>query len=153
MTTTIDRIETHVAKLKAGDLPVRPGEPAAFTEASAVGDRITQGDLVLTILPRVPEGYVRIERPTDADRQLVPGNTVGSRHCLVSLDGVALYRRNDWGKSADDLRGPVLVTEAAPAVIDHPTHGPVTTPVGFVVGCNYPRVWDAMQAQARRNAD
>lgn len=140
----------HAQRIAAGKDKVKPGMPARFTEASTPGDLIWQGDLGVEIVAAVPADYVEVKAPNDADRQLVPGNTQGSRHCLRSLDGVRLFRPKDWG--GESLQGPVLVL-ARETTIDHPTHGAVTIPAGFVVQCRYQRVWDQEQRQIRRSQD
>ena len=150
-TCTMERIEKHVASIKAGNEKVKPGEAARFTEASVVGDCLAQGDLYLCIYEgRPPVGYVAVKNATERDRQLVPGNTQGSRHCLDSLEGVKLFRPENW--TEDDLRGPLLVLSKE-RTVTHPTHGAVTIPAGFSVLCGYQPEWDAEQARERRNAD
>jgi hypothetical protein len=129
---------------------VAPGQPARFTEACVPGDRIAQGDLNLTVVDEVPNGYVLVKKPTEADRQLVPGNTEGARHCLDSLDGVRVYRPDVW--TEDGIDGPCLVLSQE-RTVEHPKHGHVTVPAGFTILCTYQRVWDKEQARARRAID
>lgn len=147
---TIELIERHARNIAEGRERVKPGMPYRISEATCVGEGVWQGDLGIEIVASVPNGHVLIERPTDVDRQLVPGNTVGSRHCLASLSGVKLYRRADW--SAESLVGPCIVCESE-TTITHPTHGAVTIPAGFTVALRYQRVWEAEQRKARRAAD
>jgi len=151
MQTSIDRIETHAKKIASGKHEtVSPGQPARFTEASSVNDGIWQGDLGLEIIEKVPDGYTLVRRAKDADRQLVPGNTQGSKHCLDSLSGVKLYRPEKW--DGESLIGPCFVlTEER--TVQHPTHGAVTIPAGFTVQCRYQREFDAELRRERRNAD
>ena len=93
-----------------------------------------------------------VKKPTEADKQLVPGNTQGAKHCLASLSGVKLYRPTAWGPNYDGLHGPALEL-SKPATITHPTHGDVTIPAGSTVLCHYQREWDQEQKRERRNAD
>lgn len=150
-TKTIDRIEQHVATSKASKDPaVMPGRPERFTDAAQAGDTIAQGDLYLMIVDSVPSGYTRVLKPKVIDKQLVPGNTVGSRHCLDSFVGVAIYRPEKWG--GEDLRGPCLVLTKERVVL-HPTHGDVTIPAGFTVLCGYQPEFDAEERKERRARD
>lgn len=146
----MELVVSYAQRIARGDETVKPGMPACFTEACTPGDRIWQGDLSLTIVDAVPPDYVEIVDPTDADRQLVPGNTQGSRHCLRSLDGVRLFRPKNWG--GESLQGPALVLEKE-ATIEHPTHGAVSSPAGFMILCGYQRAWDQEQRAERRAKD
>lgn len=129
---------------------VEPGQPATFTAGCTVGDGIWQGDLGIEIVAAVPEDYVRVAAPKEADLQLVPGNTQGARHVLDAFDGVELYRPDPW--DGEGLRGPCLVVSRT-RVIGHPTHGPVTLLPGFIYNCRYQREWDQEQRAARRTQD
>lgn len=151
-TATIDRIERHAQKIKAGkDRKVKPGQPERFTAACTAGDVIAQGDLYLMVYEGSPPvDYVEVAKPTERDKQLVPGNTQGAKHCLDSLSGVKLYRPQNW--RGDDLRGPLLVLSEERTVL-HPTHGAVTIPAGMSVLCGYQREYDAELKRERRNAD
>lgn len=146
----METVVRHAQRIAAGEEKVKPGMPARFTEACTPGDLIWQGDLGIEIVAGVPADYVEVTQPKGVDRQLVPGNTQGSRHCLQSLDGVRLFRPKQWG--GESLQGPALVL-AKHATIEHPTHGAVTIPAGFTVLCRYQRVWDQEQREARRSQD
>lgn len=147
----IDRITRRSNKIATGkDSRIKPGEPVRFSEAASVNDAHRQGDLYLVVIESIPKGYVMVADPTVRDRQLVPGNTQGSRHCLDSMDGVQLHRPSAWPDSG--LIGPVLVLTKERTVL-HPTHGSVTIPAGMTIGCMYQREWDAEQKRERRNAD
>lgn len=149
--TPIEKLQRHARRIGSGNHErVKPGMPFRITEAASVGDGVWQGDLGLEIVVAVPPGYVLVERPSGADRQLVPGNTQGARHCLDSLDGVTLYRPARW--SEESLAGPCIVLEQERTIL-HPTHGPVTIPAGFTVLCRYQREWDREQQQERRARD
>ncbi len=151
MQTTIERIQNHVEAIANGQHErIKPGQPAAFSEACVAGDAIRQGDLYLILVDAVPKGYVSVEKPTKADRQLVPGNTEGARHCLDALVGVTLYRPAQW--SEESLEGPCFVLAKARKVL-HPTHGVVSIPAGLTVLCIYQREWDKELAKERRARD
>lgn len=146
--TIIKEIQEHATMLAE---KVIPGQPAILNEAASVGDGIWQGDLGIEIVEMVPPDYVLVENPTDNDRQLVPGNTQGSKHILKSINSVKLYRPDNW-PNIDGLLGPCLVV-TEDTVIVHPTHGSVTITAGHTVLCRYQREWDQEQKQAKRNAD
>lgn len=91
-----------------------------------------QGDVLLVRLDALPDGCKKIARP---DRQLAPGTTQGSRHCLDSLAGVTLYRLAD----PTPLDGPVILAERE-FTVEHPEHGDITLPAG-VWGVVYQRAF------------
>ena len=162
-TLTIDKMQKQARCIAGGQGKVRPGQPYRISEAASVGDGVWQGDLGLEIVARVPKGYVRVEHPTKADLQLVPGSTEGSRHCLDSFDGVELYRPENWpnveptphpihgGKDVGYF-GPCMVLTQE-RTIPHPKHGPVIIPGTFTILTRYQREFDAEQQRERRNAD
>lgn len=131
---------------------VRPGMPFRISDAADVGDGVWQGDLCLEIVAAVPDGYEHVNLPKAGDKQLVPGQTQGSRHCLKSLKGVKIYRPANWGADLDALAGPCLVLSDDATVL-HPTHGAVTIPAGRTILCSYQRTWDAEQRKQRRSLD
>ncbi|MGB1274899.1 MAG: hypothetical protein ACPG77_04040 [Nannocystaceae bacterium] len=128
---------------------VEPGQPVEMSVAAVPGDGIWQGDLGLEVLASVPADCKLAPKPSP---QLVPGNTRGARHCLDSLEGVEVYLPPNWGQDENNLRGPVLVLSES-RTVEHPTHGDVTIPAGFTIGCCYQREWDAVQRAERRAAD
>lgn len=153
MTMVIEKIERHAKRIAAGKAKVKPGQPHRMSEAMQAGDYGWQGDLKITVLDKVPADYLKLATPSVADRQLVPGNTEGAKHCLDSLKGVAMFRPAGWPQSAEsDYCGPALVL-AHERTILHPTHGSVTIPAGFTVRLDYQREFDAETQRSRRNAD
>jgi hypothetical protein len=147
----IDEIVGHAKMLAAGEHEtVWPGQEQAFTTASSVGDYIRQGDLYLIVVDKVPCDYVEIDRPNARDKQLVPGNTEGAKHCLDSLGGVKLFRPREWNE--ETLKGPAFVLSKDRTVL-HPTHGNIIIPAGTTVVCRYQREWDREQAAERRARD
>lgn len=150
---------TNIAKtLTTHAETVSPGLPATIDAQHQVGEGVWQGDLGIEIVDAVPEDYVLIEHPTDADRQLVPlGGGPGSHHRLRTLDGVTLFRPSDWGQRETDLRGPCVVFAAPNEIVhepghDHP-HGAVTIAAPMTVRCRYQRNLAADEREARRAAD
>lgn len=96
------------------------------------GDELRQGDLYVTRIAEVPAGAVKVERP---DKQLAPGTTQGSRHCLRSLKSVTLYCIAQPGP----LDGPVIEARRA-FWVDHPEHGNRQLPAG-VYAITYQRAF------------
>jgi len=146
-----------VATMESHLETVCPGQDAAFTEACTLGDRIWQGDLGLTIVNKIPEGFVKVDPAEDAKnnidtKKLVPGFNPGSMHVLDSLEGVEVYRKPDWNTNEENLVGPLVVFNKG-GVVTHPKHGNVTVPAGFMIQCTYQREYDAEQQRIRRNAD
>jgi hypothetical protein len=147
----VERIKKNCGNGNGHDGAVKPGQPARFTTAATVGDGLAQGDLLLKIVGGVPtEGYTKIENLQEKDKQLVPGNTIGSKHCLAHLDGVTMYRPTNW--TEESFMGPVLVLEKENTVL-HPVHGDITVPAGFTVSCEYQKEWDLIQKLERRARD
>ena len=138
----LKKMANHIEKIE-------PGQPVQMSDAAVPGDGIWQGDLGLEVLASVPSDCNLVAK---ASPQLVPGNTQGARHCLDSLEGVKVYLPPNWGEDANDTRGPVLVLSET-RTVKHPTHGEVTIPKGFTIGCRYQREWDAVQRAERRAAD
>lgn len=136
---------------------VSPGLPASLTAAHEVGEGVWQGDLGLEIVGAVPDGYVRIKNPTDAQRQLVPESGPGSHHRLASLDGVTLYHPTNWMADDTDLRGPVVVFSQPNEIVHEPghskPHGTVRIEAPMTIRCRYQRNYDAELRAERRAAD
>ena len=149
--TTIEAIERHAQNIRDGLAKIQPGEPHTISSAASTDDGFAQGDLSIILVESIPAGYELI-KATDKDRQLVPGNTQGSRHCLDSLDGVTLYRQPDWNQDYQGLMGPAFELSQE-RTVTHPTHGDITIPAGRTILTTYQPNWDAAQKQARRNAD
>lgn len=145
----IEQIQQHAQRIADGSERVSPGMPLAFTEACTPGDCIWQGDLALIISDKAnpPKEYIKPDKPS---AQLVPGNNIGAKHCLDSLDGVELYVPKNWNE--ESLKGPFFKTTKDVKVL-HPVHGSVTIPAGFNVECGYQREWDKIQAAERRARD
>lgn len=95
----------------------------------SVGDAWAQGDVLITCLESVPDGC----EPIKSERQLAPGTTQGSRHCIVDLAGVEMFRMKD----ATPLDGPVF-RSGGKVEIDHPEHGNLIVPPG-TYGVTYQR--------------
>lgn len=145
---------TEIAKtLNSHVTTVSPGLPFTLSAAHSIGDIVSQGDVDIEIVDRVPEGYVKIDKPTDADRQLVPESGQGSHHRLRTLDGVKLYRPTNWGGDGAGLRGPCVMFSKANAIVhepghDHP-HGTVNIAEPMTILCTYQPNLDAEQRAQR----
>lgn len=135
-TTVVDQVSSVAEQIKSDELQ-------HFPISASVGDAARQGDIYITLLASVPAGAVRIDKPS---RQLAPGNTQGSRHCLSSLSGVSVYRLKD----ATPYDGPVLDV-SKPVTITHPEHGDWSLPCG-VYGISYQRTEDS-EGRIRRVQD
>ena len=129
---------------------VKPGMPMSFSEASVEGDMIWQGDLGIGITSGgPPDGYVKVENVLC----LTPNtdNSIGSRHCLESLDGIEMWVPKVWDETV--LDGPYLRLSNG-ARITHPVHGDVSIPACFnEIQIVYQREYDAELARERRAAD
>lgn len=151
--TTLEQItKTHANHIST----ISPGLPAAFSAAATPGDCIAQGDLYVTIVDRVPDGYVHAEQPA---RQLVPESGAGSHHRLDSLEGVEIHIPVGWRVDAPwgSLDGPCLILTEEREVRHEPghghPHGTVTIPAGQTVLCTYQREWLAEQRRVARVMD
>ena len=148
--SVIEKIQKHAEKIRNGEHDkIGPGVPVTMSNALVAGEGVAQGDLNIIVADAVPRDYVLIEKQSN-DKQLVPGNTVGAKHCLDSLSGVNLYRPEKW--SEESLDGPCLVLTQERTIL-HPTHGAVTVPAGMTVVCHYQREWDRELANERRARD
>ncbi len=148
MSNVMQEIMDYAAKISRNELEnVRPGMPLRFTEACSVNDRIWQGDLAITIANEVPSNYKKVQNVT---KQLVPGTTMGSQHCLDSLDGVTMYLPQTWNE--ESLDGPYLVLSKE-RTITHPVHGDVTIPAGFEVQITYQREYNKELEKEMRARD
>lgn len=151
------KIEAVASKLKTHTDSVSPGNPTTLGAVHQHGDGVWQGDLGIEIVSKVPPGYVQVENPTDADRQLVPEGGQGSHHRLRSFDGVKLYRPADWGQNETDLRGPCIVFTEPNAIMHEPghdkPHGAVNIECPMTVLCRYQRNLASDEREATRAAD
>jgi hypothetical protein len=111
---TFEQIKAHAESIKND-------EPQALV-APSHKDAWAQGDLGIVCLETMPKDVEVVE----AKAQLAIGNTQGSRHCLVSLQGVTMYR----SKSAGPLDGPIFEAKQG-CEIDHPEHGNLILPEGI----------------------
>jgi len=150
MSEAIGEITRFAEDIKAGKGTVQPGAPMRFPEAASVNDAIAQGDLLLKVVNSVPEGFSKIKKLTEQDRQLVVGNTIGAKHALSHLNGVTLYRPAQW--NAESFIGPIFVADNEVAVT-HPVHGDVTVPAGTMIACEYQKELDLIEALERRARD
>lgn len=130
---------------------VKPGMPQAFSEASVEGDVIWQGDLGIAIVDdAIPEDYVKVKIK---DLCLVPSsdNSIGSRHCLGSKEGVEMWTPEQW--DSESMFGPYLRLSNG-ADVTHPVHGDVHIPSSFkCIQILYQREYDEELKRERRAKD
>ena len=110
----LTQIQTHAEKIKNDD--------AHVIETCSPGDMWAQGDVGILCIESVPAGATLIEKPS---RQLAPGTTQGSRHCIADMATVRLYRVAD----ANPLDGPVIDAPHG-VTVEHPEHGDISLPSG-----------------------
>ena len=96
---------------------IRNDQTHDLRQTMEVGDSWAQGDILIRKIEGVPDGSVVASSP---DRQLAPGNTQGSRHCLSTLSGVTVHTIPD----ANALEGPVFTVDDE-VTVEHPEHGDV----------------------------
>lgn len=125
---TIANPETRI--LKETDIPV--------------GYHVWQGDLALLRLADVPANSKPQQNRTV--RQLVEGNTRGSRHC-VSMGSMADL---SWFTSADKgvLVGDIISSSKS-IEIEHPEHGNIVLPAGSYQ-VRYQRAYDPLKELKRQ---
>ena len=149
--SVIEKIQKHAEQIRNGEHDkIGPGVPVTMSNALVAGEGVAQGDLNIIVADAVPSDYLLIKKPSAQDKQLVPGNTVGAKHCLDSLRGVKLYRPRVW--TEESLDGPCLVLTQERTIL-HPTHGAVTVPAGMTVVCHYQREYDRELQKERRARD
>lgn len=122
---------------------IKSDELQHFPEAASFGEAVRQGDIYIFLLDSLPPGCTRIDKP---NKQLAPGDTQGSRHCLSSLRGVKLFRL----KNPNPYDGPVIEV-AKPVTITHPEHGDIRLFPG-IFGIGYQRTEDS-EGRIRRVQD
>ena len=119
---TQTKVETHAKKIEK---KIGKGKAATQTVASmGVSDYARQGDLYIRKLLSVPSSAKLVEKPL---RQLAPGTSMGSRHCISmeSMEGMKIY-----DDSRNPLCGPVIESPR-PFEIEHPEHGNLILPAGI----------------------
>lgn len=149
----IQNLVAFQEKLVNGDLPVRPGQPANLSPAASVGDVGWQGDVKITVIDRIPDGYEKIT-PKEGDTQIAIGTTKGSRHCLAHLNGMEYHIPKGFNRtdSYEELQGPACIFNQENKML-HPEHGPVTFPPGSCVRFDYQRNLDVETMKEKRAQD
>ena len=84
-----------------------------------VGQWAHQGDIAILKIEKMPTGK------ETKDRQLAPGATKGSRHCLADFVGVVVVP-----SEADELTGPAIEAEKS-FLVTHPEHAHYRLPAGL----------------------
>lgn len=115
-TTIIKQIHEHGLSI-ADDSTVRVHP--------VIGVPVAQGDINLWLLPELPSGVIEAA----PNRQLAPGTTRGSRHCIADKDmnHVKFYRL----PNPNPLQGGIMVFDKE-TTIEHPEHGNQIWPAGIV---------------------
>lgn len=156
MTVTFATVERHAQRIRENS-PVNnpdvvgPGQPLYLNSAAAIGDGVWQGDLGIEIVAGLPDGYVT----APVRLQLVPGNTTGSRHCLLDPSTVTEFALpQGWSDNQDydGLRGPYFQC-VKDTTIPHPIHGPAIIAAGHCIALRYQRNLDEETKRERRAAD
>lgn len=116
VTTIIEEIHAH-GKSIANDSIVRV--------TPEIGVPVAQGDINLWLLSKLPDNAIE----TVPNRQLAPGTTRGSRHCIKAEDipYVKFYRL----ANPNPLQGGIMVFDRE-VTIEHPEHGDQVWPAGIV---------------------
>ena len=147
----IDLVKKHATRIANGNARVQPGQPLELNEAAAVNDGIAQGDLIIKVIEDIPADY----KKSAIRQQLVPGNTVGSRHALQDISTVdGFWLPRGWSPDADHdgLLGPIFRCKET-TTITHPTHGHVIIAAGHLIQTTYQRNLDLITRQERRARD
>lgn len=115
-TNVLEQIQQHGAPL-TDDIKIVP-------DNAQIGQYVPQGDINLIRLSDLPSGVVSRQ----PDRQLAPGSTRGSRHCIRESD---IQHVDFFGfTDANPLEGPILVFGER-TVIEHPEHKHISFPAGI----------------------
>jgi hypothetical protein len=113
----IQNLIRYNEKLKRGDLPIKPGQAEQVSEAAGPNDHYAQGDLYFRLIDDVPEGYTEVT----PFLKMVPGETVGSRHCWADLPE-RLWVPEGWdSQNYTGLLGPIALVRSN--VLQHAEHG------------------------------
>lgn len=155
----IEKVKVHASNILAGKTKVKPGNPAAFSEASTLGDVIAQGDVNITLTNKNIKGYTK-HSLVGSEMKLVPGPDDGAKHFLVLQkgDSVEVYVPNNWNETS--FIGPKIVVKSGNPQIVHRgsgKHGTVTlTKIdnkNTCYGITYQRVFSVVEKEARRARD
>lgn len=114
MQETLTAEQAHNKVREAAD---KPDTDLRVIKKIAVGEAVRQGDIYLKRVAKTAARGEEIET-----RQLAPGNTQGSRHCVEG--DVKIYARK-----GDALTGPIVESETGFRVT-HPEHAHFDMPAG-----------------------
>ncbi len=140
-TELVEKIESCEQKAKTLANP----ETRTFKNADfPVGSHVWQGDVALVRLPDVPKGAKLQKNRTI--RQIVEGNTRGSRHCVT----IESMPKVDWYTPAEKnvLLGDIMDT-TAPVEVEHPEHGNIVVPEG-TYQVRYQRAYSPLEELKRQ---
>lgn len=119
-TTLLDAVKQIEDRAKTSDQTLR------VIKTMKVGQAVRQGDIYLV---KVQKELTKQNYPLNV-RQLVPGNTLGSRHCAEAP--AQLFESDNTpipGIAATALRGPIVVSPDQ-FTVSHPDHAHVSLPGG-----------------------
>lgn len=135
-------VEEIVAKVEENAL-VHTDAPIVIPEsAMATGKMWPQGDVNVTCVAAIPEGYQK-GKP-GVREQVAHGNTQGSRH--IAVGAFKIYWPEDGGNA---LAGPVIESDK-PWTLEHPEHANVTFPPGRYK-CDYQRDYEREEIERVRD--
>ena len=148
---TIELVTKYAKRIANGNARIAPGQPQELHDAVSINDAIAQGDLMIKVIDKLPPNY----RRTQKFQQLVPGNTVGSRHAIKDLKTISgFWIPDNWSSDADHegLDGPAFLC-AEKTTVTHPTHGDVIIAAGHLIKTRYQRNLDVVTRQKQRARD
>lgn len=126
VTECVTKMRESVVDLKAADTEV------INADTLEIDDTIRQGDLYLTLIPKLPEGKA------SKDAQLAPGQTQGSRHILSGK--FELVTDVTFKNVPQALVGPAFKCKGD-VELTHPEHGNKILPKGTVWQVTYQRAF------------
>lgn len=150
----ISELIKHQEKLENKELPVKPGQMETLSEAATENDGARQGDLYFVVRStdgsfNFPENYSEIT-PGEIDKQLVPGNTKGAKHCLEHLDGVRMALPSSFSRDESYMGpGPIVLFQKENTKV-HPEHGAIVFKEGFCVEFGYQKSLNQDEEEIRR---
>jgi hypothetical protein len=97
-----------------------------------IGQYTPQGDVNFLVLDKLPVGAIEV-KPV---KQLAPGTTRGSRHCIADrcLGTTEFYRH----RIPNPLQGAILIAKSE-LEIEHPEHANLVFPAGTILAVGFQR--------------
>jgi len=137
-------ISEAVSELRKSSESIDSSQPVQIPEVMSPGEGYPQGDIVLKMIEALPSSAVQV--PWEhGDRQIAPGTSRGSRHCIPSrFQGYVRFFSINDGNPLSDL----VITAEVPFDLVHPEHA---DHVGYPPGIY--RVKHQQNAQRERVLD